>query len=624
MKLDVGGRAEEVEIDPDDGPVVLLINGTFGFMEDLLTVKKKVPTAVRIPRKKWVEMSSSEQETLARLAAKKNQSLRALKGEDFWPVRARRDGDDAVVMSAAQREAFDQEARKATAARCKSECATPSIAWQWITIDAVTENYDKTAKGIIYGLDFPWTEAKLVEFGPEWLTKAFWKAGTLGADNRVVKIIPEKKIKITAGNNAGKFLFEVKYQKPGASLHTRLFGKVPFMMTPATKTDRLSSSVYKQPMDLYEIQTYRLFEASLPMKTPKFYYGDISNDTSNFILITERIPYSEIRGFKKKTETLEAYAIEGPYDKCKDFQLRGPVREYYLLLMVMLGRIAGYHKAGKMGEESFVRANLGKTPGDRDSPMMFGMNPFGCSGENPASYTKKLETAIKFFAETAKVVFPAFAATGPFRQKYTDIMLQWNAYANEIEYFKCCDPDHIALGHNNLNIDNAYFWRDDGGTLDCGLIDWGGFGASNLGHKIYWILNCSDFENIEANLSDYIDAFVTSYKESGGPQLDPGLVRTHLSLTAVANLSQMCGAIPNCFKMCPQKEWDTIKNRHDPRIADNIDGKSTLRSTLTQINNGLNMIQVMGADKELDRFVRDIWVGQFNQPAKSEEMIHGK
>merc|ERR1712012_358526 len=114
---------------------------------------------------------------------------------------------------------------------------------------------------------------------------AFWKAGTLAKSNRVTKIIPEKKIKITAGNNAGKFLFEVKYQTNMANLHTRLFAKVPFMMTPAIKTDRLSSSVYKQPMDFCEIQTYRLLEAALPLKTPKFYYGDISNETSNFILI---------------------------------------------------------------------------------------------------------------------------------------------------------------------------------------------------------------------------------------------------------------------------------------------------------------------------------------------------
>eukprot|EP00438_Fugacium_kawagutii_P006461 Skav224965 [mRNA] locus=scaffold3893:17080:25909:+ [translate_table: standard] len=35
----------------------------------------------------------------------------------------------------------------------------------------------------------------------------------------------------------------------------------------------------------------RLAETTLPVRTPKFYYGDISNETTNYILITERVPF---------------------------------------------------------------------------------------------------------------------------------------------------------------------------------------------------------------------------------------------------------------------------------------------------------------------------------------------
>ena len=91
---------------------------------------------------------------------------------------------------------------------------------------------------------------------------------------------------------------EVKYERQREGLHRKLFAKVPHAMTKDTKSDRLSSSVLKQPMDFFEINTYRVAETLLPMQTPKFYYGDISNETSNYILITERIPYS---GFSGKT-----------------------------------------------------------------------------------------------------------------------------------------------------------------------------------------------------------------------------------------------------------------------------------------------------------------------------------
>jgi len=609
VSLKLGGRVEQVEIDPDHGPVALLINGTFGFMGG-----KR--------RKRWTDMTVSEQETLVCLVAKRNQSMRELKGARFWPMRAAPAGDTAA-LPAEERERLESEAHEAASVRCKTERAKKNVVWYPITLDTVTNNHDKTAKGILYGLNFPWTEAKLIEFGPEWLTQAFWKAGTLEKDNRVMKIIPEEKIKITAGNNAGKFLFEVQYQRNRANLHTKLFAKVPFVMTPATKTDRLSSSVYKQPMDLCEIQTYRLFEDLLPVKTPKLYFGDISNETSNFILITERIPFVEVGGLRKKKEPLNPYEIEGPYDKCMDVQLRGSSKEYYLLLMVQSGRIAGYHKAGKMGSEDFVSANLSKPPGSPDNPMAFGMNAFGCSGEAPKSYVKKLDTAVKFFGATAKVVFPEYAPTEAFQKKYRDTMLLWNVYAMELEYYKCSNLDYVALGHVNLNIDNAYFWRDDAGTLDCGVIDWGGFGVSSVGRKVYWILNCSDFENIRDNLDDYMDAFITSYRESGGPQLDPDVFRADVYLTALANLSQMCAAIPNSIKMCKESEWETIKDRYDPRIAGNIDGKSTLRSTLIQVNNGLRMIEEMKADKALDTFIQDEWVRKWNQQAKTEAMIYG-
>mmetsp|Transcript_12955 Transcript_12955/g.40419 ORF Transcript_12955/g.40419 Transcript_12955/m.40419 type:complete len:662 (+) Transcript_12955:133-2118(+) len=616
VRFVVGGREEQVFIDPDSGPVVLKVGGGTGFMS--VQPLQKPMSAVALPRKRWVDMTSSEQEVLARLAAKCNQGLRDLKGSGHWthPECGVALEEDLALDKAA----LDKLAVEQREARCSAELAKPATIWTPITLDTVNKNHDKKAPGMIYGLEFPWSEELLRDYGAKWLTDAFRAAGTLDGGNKVMQVMLEKRIKITAGNNAGKFLFEVKYAKSQPNLHTKLFAKVPFTMTPATKTDRLSSSVYKQPMDLCELQTYRLFEASLPVRTPKFYYGDISNETSNFVLITERIPYAEIDGRK---DELRPFDIEGPYDKCKDFQLRGSVREYYLLLMRMMGRIAGAHKSGRFASEEVIAANLTRPPAGPENPMAYGFNPTGASGEPPESYRRKLDTAVKFFGETARVVFPSYAREKWFHDKFAATMLTWSAYQGEIEYFKIVSPDYVALGHNNLNVDNAYFWRDEQGVLDCGVIDWGGFGVSNLGHKIYWILNCSDFEHIEANLTAYIEVFIAAYHEHGGPLLDAELVRMHIFLTAIANLSQMMQAIPNCFSMCAAKEWETIKDRHDPRISENINGKSTLRSTLRQVDNGLRFLEELQADRVLERWIQEVWVGQFKQERKPDSCITG-
>ena len=59
------------------------------------------------------------------------------------------------------------------------------------------------------------------------------------------------------------------------------------------------------------------------------------------------------------------------------------------------------------------------------------------------------------------------------------------------------DASLIGLTHQNMNIDNAFFWRDAAGKVESGFIDWGRFrqenyasalihGFSCCGSKIFW------------------------------------------------------------------------------------------------------------------------------------------
>ncbi|CAE7754181.1 CPK2, partial [Symbiodinium sp. KB8] len=150
----------------------------------------------------------------------------------------------------------------------------------------------------------------------------------------------------------------------------------------------------------------------------------------------------------------------------------------------------------------------------------WGVTPHAASGGPPQANLAKLNTAVQFFSETAKVVFPSYAADPGFVQKFTTTMMTFMAYINELEYWKHQDPDYVALAHSNLNVDNAYFWRDEAGNLDCGVLDWGGFGSGCLGHKIWWYLNCSEWQPIQEHLGHYVDTFIQSYHTSGGPALD--------------------------------------------------------------------------------------------------------
>ncbi|CAE7845188.1 unnamed protein product [Symbiodinium microadriaticum] len=474
-------------------------------------------------------------------------------------------------------------------------------------VEQVTKNHTKMAPGMFYGLQFPWTEEMLLssKFGAEWLTQAMHVAGTLPLDNKVTKVSADP-FKITTGNNGGKFLFEVEYQNPSEDLHTRLFAKIPHSMEMATQSDRLSSSVNKQPMEFYELNSSRLLEAELPVKIPRYYFGDISNETSNWILITESVPFKDPKrlDFEGKTrgdpkEQLKPFEIEGPYDKCMDWCLRGTPSEYYMALVKCGARMAGLAKAGKFGDEQLIGKyfeNFNAVPKEA-----FGMQP-GCSGQPPNQLKAKLDSAMSFMADTGKALFPSFCGTEAWQNKFRGTMMKLNAYFAEMNCWCHADKDYIAFTHNNLNVDNAYFWRDEAGNLDLGVFDWGSMGSKSLGFKMWWWLYCGEFEEMSANMDRYLDCCVESLQEYGGPRLDKEVLRMQFILTALSQMFGLVAAVGQIYKMCPKKEWPSIKDRYDPRVGENIHGKSTLRLYLQVMRTICLIIEEWKADKVLDEF----------------------
>lgn len=512
--------------------------------------------------------------------------------------------------------------------RCQRELQKDPIPWQRITNDTVNEGHTKRAPGLFYGLEFPWTAALLLEFGPQWLTKAMHKAGSLSEGNEVTHIDIEDKIKITTGNNGGKFFFEVKYAKEEPGLHKRLFAKIPFPLEGATRSDRLSSSVNKQPAEFTEINTYRLLQGMLPMKTPRFYFGDISCESTNWIIITERIEFADHGGIsfdrpgEQRPPPLKPFEIEGPYDKCLDHNLRGDPKEYYLLLVRTGAAMAGQHRAGLFGSMEAIEVHFPALPWHMPVEA-WGMNPTGVTGEMPKMLKQKLGSASTFISQVGKVLFPDYVVTEPFLARFNSTMLTMNAYTAELAYWRN-QQQYRALSHPNMNVDNAYFWHDEAGKLDLGVFDWGGVHHAGMGVKLWWWLYCSDYEDFEQNLSDYVDVFVTTFKEYGGPELDRDELRMMIMISGLEQLNMIVAAVPQIYRMCPQKEWPTIKDRYDPRIGLNVDDKSTLRLYLHVMNKVLRMIGEMQADELLQRWIKEIYGERYGESPKRQAVIEGE
>jgi hypothetical protein len=496
--------------------------------------------------------------------------------------------------------------------RCAAQKAQPIVWWNWIESETVKTGCNSMAAGLFYELTFPWNRENLVEKGPEWMTRAFHTAGTLDRENKIVELrVQDKSLFIS--DSADHIFFEVAYEKDDPTLHTQLVAKVPLPLDGETYRDRLVSSYFKQPWDMYEINAHRLFESELPMRTPRYYFGDISNETSNYVLIVEQLPFA---GFSSDGVAAAPGVgeMEGPYAACRDDQLRRPAKEYYLAIMRMHAALAAKHQKC----QELLQSGLMSAEADSlEDPEVWGVEPGKPTYEDLQIVLRRLEAGISFFAGTAKAIFPPYVATEAFQAKLRATMTNLQAYHSEINYWKHKDPRYVALVHGNLSVDNAFFWTGEGGRLEAGVRDCSGLGVFSVPHRIWWSLACADFENVHANLDEYIDTFVALYREQGGPAVDRAVVRRAIILTAVDSLMLMVNAVPKCLRLCPAEEWSTIQGLDDPRLAGAAGGRGFVRRTLKVLLNGLRVIEEMDGAQVLDSWIQEVYVQEWGETPKS-------
>src|SRR5690606_21967625 len=147
-------------------------------------------------------------------------------------------------------------------------------------------------------------------------------------------------------------------------------------------------------------------------------------------------------------------------------------------------------------------------------------------------------------------------------------------------------PDFIALCHWNANVDNAWFWRDDRGELECGLLDWGRVGQMNVALALFGALSGAEIELWNERLDELLKCFADEMQRSGGPALDLDELEFQLMLfVAMMGLAWLFDAPALIRAQIPQLAQ--IESRFDPRFAAN----ETARVQLHMLTNVLNLWQ---------------------------------
>lgn len=393
------------------------------------------------------------------------------------------------------------------------------------------ERHAQVAPGDHYGLRFPFTLASLREYGAEFLTAAFRAAGSISENNRVTEIVELKPLgNIGASENA---FLTIRYATPEPGLHTELFVKVP----PVDVDHKFLQSSMSQS----EVALLRLSQrGSLPVPVAKYYYGDYCTYTTNYILITERIRFG--------VAPIEPAHIKGRDHRVPD------APDHYRALARALARLVAAHKTGAMGD---------------DLEEVF---PFARAARNflPIEDAEgRIDRLIDFIARVAPQLFVAEGTEPAFLRKWREDLLFGLTHKDAVIADLHRDVDYTGLCHINLNVDNAWFWRDGSGDLRVGLLDWGGVGQLSIAQALSSMLMMPEPETYLRLEREVIATFIDEYAKCGGLALDEHelLLQYKASVFSTA-ICTIVTIIVDVLSRIPEEDYGTMQDRFDPRLQE--------------------------------------------------------
>ncbi len=150
--------------------------------------------------------------------------------------------------------------------------------------------------------------------------------------------------------------------------------------------------------------------------------------------------------------------------------------------------------------------------------------------------------------------------------------------------YLAAQTDYIALCHWNANVDNAWFWRDAGHVLHCGLLDWGCVGQMNVAMALWGAMSGAETDIWDRHLDELLRLFVSEIHACGGPELSVGELHHQLMLyvgiMAIAWLLDVPALIGSRFGDSAHS-----LSRDDPLIKDD----ESVRAPLQMLTNALNL-----------------------------------
>ncbi len=413
------------------------------------------------------------------------------------------------------------------------------------------------------GLAIPAHADALLAAGPEFLTRAFHAFGSLPVGSRVERIVDARRF--SGGNSGDKLRLSVAYWPPDSGLDEQLFVKFSRDFADPFRDRRR----YELEAEVRLAQLSR--HPAFPIRVPHAWFADFAPASGTGLVIHEAIPFG-----KKGIEPMRI--------KCMDHELADPL-PYYRATVTALARLVGAHKSGALSPlaEELFPFDLPTALADLPIPW------------DEAQLREKV-AAYAAFAQRCPQLFPANIRTPEFLARLDRDAVRLLRHQAEVRRFLYGDPDFYALAHWNTNIDNAWFFPDAAGALQCGLLDWGMVRQMNVMLALWGGLSVAQTAMLRDHLDDLQQLYAQEIAASGGPRLDPGLMRLHFDLAlGIVGLSMMMDVAGLLVSRLPRPE--EVAGPHDPRVMQD----TVVHGFLTCFVNFLDLWERRDLGATLDR-----------------------
>ena len=420
--------------------------------------------------------------------------------------------------------------------------------------DTMSETATAVALDFVEGdfsrLSIPAHADALQAGGEKFLTEAFRTFGALDANTRVARIV---RIAPCPGGSTGQKLFlSVQYDPPSPQLCSELFVKFSRDFNDAIR-DR---GRYEMAAEVRFALLSR--HADFPIHVPATYFADYQQASGTGLLITQRIGFG-------------SGGIEPQHGKCLDHELVDPL-SYYRAVVRALARLAAAHKAGQLS--AAVDAHF---PFDVDAAI----------ASDPIRYSEQqLREQVARFADFAAIhpqLLPDNLREPALFAQLADEVALFLRHESLIKRYLQSRPEFIALCHWNAHLDNAWFWRDQSGELQCGLMDWGRVSQMNVAYALWGCLSGASLSIWNEHLPQLLQLFVDELREHGGPALDIDELLLHLQLyVAMMGLAWLLDAPARILFRLPQVAQ--ASGPHDPLFRDHESARNQLHISSVLLN----------------------------------------